>query len=311
MCVIIRVQEDDQRRLCRTCGEDITQHARYTRWTQCSYCYWKGRYDDQPPLNDLLRERGELKARIEELESLSAELWSKERRLERELHDNLPLWKRLLGITPRDERLDTLRQSAHDVNRQLSNTNREPERLESTIKAARHVRKQFDAASRSKVSAEKQKQLAEQGTAKFNSNSLQQSKDSEYERETFRIRKKDYKRGNALDNHFRNKIAETVISSFGGCCIHCAGTYDLTLDHFAIPKNEGGNFVLYIRENASIKLNIVVLCRSCNSAKGERPFDRFFTSDEIARARDYQRDLLDIMLNDENTITIIRKWYAR
>jgi len=68
---------------------------------------------------------------------------------------------------------------------------------------------------------------------------------------------------------------------------------------------------LYVRDTASIKLNIVVLCRSCNAAKGERPFDRFFTEDEIARALDYQHDLLDIILNNDATMDIVRKWYGK
>jgi hypothetical protein len=60
-----------------------------------------------------------------------------------------------------------------------------------------------------------------------------------------------------------------------------------------------------------MKLNIVVLCRSCNSAKGERPFDLFFTAEEIVRALDHQRILLDIILKDETTIAIIHKWYRK
>jgi DNA repair exonuclease SbcCD ATPase subunit len=157
--------------LCRSCGEDITEHARYTRWTQCSYCYWKGRLDHQPPLNDLLRKRGELKARINELGTPLGQLTPELRNLEQQLENELPIWKKVLWISPRDDRLDKLRQSVQEVNRELWDVRREQEGLESTIRSARHVQKRFDAASRGKVAAEKRRQQAKQRTAELNSHS--------------------------------------------------------------------------------------------------------------------------------------------
>lgn len=178
----------------------------------------------------------------------------------------------------------------------------------SELKSLRLARERFE----DSLSRRKHKQRAEQIRREKDAESLRlirQNITTDYRRELFSIRRKDYKRGNRLDNYFRGGFREDVISSFDGCCLHCGDTYDLTLDHFAIPKNEGGNFVLYVSENQTIKLNVVVLCRSCNAAKGEREFDAFFPSEEIVRALEYHNDLLEKILNNETTRDVIRKWY--
>jgi 5-methylcytosine-specific restriction endonuclease McrA len=148
----------------------------------------------------------------------------------------------------------------------------------------------------------------EEQMKKWSGDDLQ--KELNYKRKNFKIRDKDYKRGNPLDNHFRNKISDQLISTFGGSCLCCDSTEDLALDHFAIPKNEGGNFALYLKGQKSIKLNIAVLCRSCNASKGERDFKSFFTEEQLAKAMYCQRYLLEWVLNDATTMTVIRKWYC-
>src|SRR5205085_1407623 len=125
----------------------------------------------------------------------------------------------------------------------------------------------------------------------------------------FSIRKKDYKRGNRLDNHFRKKIAEQVKAAFDHECLYCGTNRDLSLDHFAIPKNEGGNFVLSVKEDGSIKLNVVVLCRFCNSAKGEFSHIDFFPREKQLQAIVAQERLLKFLLASEPTMRVIRKWY--
>ena len=130
----------------------------------------------------------------------------------------------------------------------------------SKLKSLRLAKERFEAL----LSRRKHKQWAEQVRREKDVESLRllrQNITNDYRREQFCIRRQDYKRGNRLDNYFRGGLFEEVISSFDGCCLHCGNTYDLTLDHFAIPKNEGGNFVLYLSEDQTVKLNVVVLCR--------------------------------------------------
>lgn len=300
-------QQAGQQRLCRSCGEDITQHARYTRWTQCGYCYWKERLDHGTPVGELLGKRNELKSSIEDLQSRFRQTNLELHDLERHSYAKLPRWKRFLGISPADGRLDELRRLVGAVEKELSELRRAHESLEVRIRTARHVRQRFDAAARARTVEETRRQRK----GEFISGTFQQGHNSEYLREYYRIRNKDYKRGNPLDNHFRGALFDTVISTFEGRCVYCSSGYDLTLDHFAIPKNEGGNFILLAHDGTSIKLNLVVLCRSCNAAKGERSFAAFFTKDQLERALAYHRKLLPTIIEDENTMSIVRKWYRK
>ena len=72
-----------------------------------------------------------------------------------------------------------------------------------------------------------------------------------YDRMRFQVRSKDYKRGNPLDNYFRSHLMEIVLRAFGSRCCICHQADNLHLDHWAIPKNEGGNFVLYDSDAAN------------------------------------------------------------
>jgi len=139
---------------------------------------------------------------------------------------------------------------------------------------------------------------------------LAKASDSNFERSLFRIRKKDYKRGNRIDNYLRKDILGEVLKAFDTKCLNCEGTYDLTLDHFAIPKNEGGNFVLWLVDPGCIKLNVIVLCRGCNASKGEIPSSLFFTPEKLALALHNQETLLAYLLTSEPAGRLIRKWYA-
>ena len=71
---------------------------------------------------------------------------------------------------------------------------------------------------------------------------------------------------------------------------YCGATSGLTLDHYGIPKNEGGNFVLFSEADGVPVLNLVVLCRSCNSAKGEIAHTQFFDAITVERVRSHQVD---------------------
>lgn len=305
---MVSIRNKNEKRHCRTCGVDITSHARYTRWTQCSLCYWKGRLEESPPLEKLLNERGGLKHKKRQddqaLQSLEEEKLTKERSLKA----SAPWWKKLLGMDSADDRLRELRvlvpklwQEAYDAERHL-------EQVESSIKRVRHVRKRFDSAAWHAAVMHRREQEKSERKRDFDGRSTNAVADS-YERDHFKIRKKDYKRGNPLDNHFRNSFVGQTIDAFNRCCLFCGSSHDLTLDHFGIPKNEGGNFVLALHNNSGIRMNVVVLCRSCNAAKGEIPFDQFFDASKLTTAIQCQERLLELALNDEVTMQVIRSWY--
>src|SRR5690606_12382786 len=64
------------------------------------------------------------------------------------------------------------------------------------------------------------------------------------DRTEFLSRKVDYKRGNLLDNFVRNELFERIVNMFQIKCVSCERQDELTLDHFWLPKNEGGNFIM-------------------------------------------------------------------
>ena len=69
----------------------------------------------------------------------------------------------------------------------------------------------------------------------------------------------------------RKEIRDRLIKEHGGKCAICGAKMNLEIDHI-IPVSKGG------RENES---NMQVLCRSCNSRKGNRiDYTQFFKFDE-------------------------------
>src|SRR5216117_1569866 len=95
----------NERRYCRTCGEDITQRSKYTNWTQCAYCYWKHRLENHEPLESLLQQRNVLKLKEEEIATLREQAEAELKNRVADLNRNQPRWKKWFGVTPSDERL--------------------------------------------------------------------------------------------------------------------------------------------------------------------------------------------------------------
>lgn len=303
------IKKTNDKRLCRTCGTDITHHARYTHWTQCALCYWKGRLENCSPLESLLKDRSDLKQQIQVAEQLLVSVSEEKVQKEYALKASTPWWKSLLGIDIADEELQNLRRKVASLRNELYQLKQKLDRLESSIKTARHVRKRFDSAVKM-ANAMRIRQQKHAANKQAFDNRVRSTETNSYDRTKFSIRKKDYKRGNRLDNHFRNRFFQETLSAFDNKCLFCGSRHDLTLDHFAIPKNEGGNFILLLSDQNSIRVNLVVLCRSCNSAKGESAYDYFFDNDKLNIARAYQKRLLDAVLEDSETMDVIKAWYS-
>lgn len=80
----------------------------------------------------------------------------------------------------------------------------------------------------------------------------------------------------------RKEIRDRLIKEHGGKCAICGAKMNLEIDHI-IPVSKGG------RENES---NMQVLCRSCNSRKGNRiDYTQFFKFDESPEYMLVSRDI--------------------
>jgi hypothetical protein len=130
----------------------------------------------------------------------------------------------------------------------------------------------------------------------------------EFERTQFFIQPRDYKRGNAIDNYFRNKISDIVIAAFGNRCALCGDHDFLTFDHYGLPKNEGGNFVLILADKSSFRVNVAVLCRSCNAMKGQSAHSFNFDDAQQEQVKAGQKVLLEALLRDKKFLSLLKQW---
>ena len=90
----------------------------------------------------------------------------------------------------------------------------------------------------------------------------------------YEIRGADSVRDNAIDPWIKRRYRAIILEAFGNECAHCGNRQNLDLDHLWWPKSRGGNFAM--RYASGPVANVTVLCRSCNSSKGEAPAVAFF-----------------------------------
>ena len=199
-------------------------------------------------------------------------------------------WRELLAAFTGWPRTDPVLvghwQRLHEVEADLRQAENEHSRTESRIQEHKKVKKRFLSAQLTRSAHEVRERLEAQEHEKFCLDALT-NLGREFDRIQFFIQGRDYKRGNSIDNYFRKTLSEIVIAAFEHRCVFCGAPDDLTFDHYGLPKNEGGNFVLILADKASIRLNIVVLCRGCNAMKGERSYLNYFS--------DAQRDQVTIL----------------
>ena len=127
-------------------------------------------------------------------------------------------------------------------------------------------------------------------------------------------RKKDYKRGNKLENYIKKMWSSRLIEKNNRRCIRCMKSEGIQLDHFWLPKNEGANFIMVHREKKYLVSNVLPLCYSCNSRKKDRDIRTYLDTinDEkmIKRIIDYQIDTTVEMNLDNRLLKIVGEWYA-
>ncbi len=95
------------------------------------------------------------------------------------------------------------------------------------------------------------------------------------------IEGRDFSRESPLDKKYKDQFMLILFEMFNTRCAKCGKyTTDLQVDHFWLPKYEGGNFIMK-HKNGSYVNNGIPLCRSCNPAKGNKSFLEFFEKHEI------------------------------
>lgn len=293
-------------RLCRTCGTDITAHARYSRWTECSVCYWKHRYESCESIPNLQRKRIEIQQRLIVLDSevpkAKQALDDYSARLDAATH-----WiKRLFG-PPTDSTLDAYKKQYHTVWLEQSTLRSKLNHIPFAIERARTMKKRFTEAQLARTAADRRQKQEHQEQAEFADRSAD-SLANPFDRSRLHIQAKDYRRGNAIDNYCRKILEGSILAAFDHCCTFCGCDDDLTFDHYGITKNEGGNFILLSADKQSLRINLVVLCRACNSMKAQRLHHHFFTEEQQRAILAYQQRFLSTVLNDGHFMKLINKW---
>ena len=225
------------------------------------------------------------------------------------LHAEAKWWQKLIGH-PSDQQLGELQRTLLARQQELQESERKHSQLETAIENAKKTKKRFLQAQIARNATEAKNQSDAQRHEAFRSQSAV-SLGKEFDRSDFRIHKDDYRRGNQIDNYFRNHVCEIIFSAFNKACAFCGATHDLTFDHYALPKNEGGNFVLISTDGTSIRVNIVVLCRGCNGAKGQSRYFEYFSETQRATAHAAQQKILNHLMSDGKFLKLIKKWGSR
>jgi 5-methylcytosine-specific restriction endonuclease McrA len=220
-----------------------------------------------------------------------------------------PWYQRLLGqqhdpaIKAQGLQFDSLTAERHGTRARLESLEGALQRAESVAKRLADARTARDRKMQIKqLEAERQNAYGEKSAA---------ARNEEYRYEDFIIQKKDYRRGNAIDNYCRSELSGAIYEAFNGQCVSCGSPQRLTLDHFALTKNEGGNFVLVAKDGVCLAINVVVLCRSCNSIKAQRPHTAFFDALEREQIQKAHAKIMVAVRGDREFMTLIRNWVWR
>jgi hypothetical protein len=218
---------------------------------------------------------------------------------------------RLLSRFRHSDPLPQLRRNISHAEREINKAEhrlhlcqRFPDHVEAA--RARHRNKRIAVEQRQQATARAQGEKQDQRASQFQ-DVLNKVK---LDRHLLLIRNADYKRGNPLDNFIRSKWNQVIQEFFDGRCFICGASSDLTIDHLWLPKNEGGNFVMCVGESALLMSNLLLLCRSCNAAKGEVPVEQFFSQDQMVEIVDIQRLLSQRMMNDPELRKVAGRWYG-
>lgn len=112
------------------------------------------------------------------------------------------------------------------------------------------------------------------------------------------LKKKDYllderggERGNPIERRFKRRHFFDLLEVFENVCAYCGKEgVKLTLDHFFIPKSQGGNLMVKNKRGYWVS-NALPLCRKCNQRKRDLPAEQFFQPEELKVLREKTGEL--------------------
>ncbi len=113
------------------------------------------------------------------------------------------------------------------------------------------------------------------------------------------ISRRDYARGNEKEAIYRKRFMLDLLKVFGNKCAICGRSDNgFDLDHFIIPKNYGGNFVLMHKDGYLVN-NAVPLCQTCNRSKSDESYEEIFASEEELYEVLKKNKKMTVMINDD------------
>jgi 5-methylcytosine-specific restriction endonuclease McrA len=96
-----------------------------------------------------------------------------------------------------------------------------------------------------------------------------------------------------LEENFTAEEEKMVMDTFEHKCFNCGSAERLCVDHY-YPLIDG---------NLLTTSNAIILCRSCNSSKGAKYPEEFFTIDKWTRAEELMKQATELYLEQKNGFT--------
>jgi hypothetical protein len=101
-----------------------------------------------------------------------------------------------------------------------------------------------------------------------------------FNKEDYIIHKNDYKRMTKKEKEFLDQYKMEILKIFDNKCAKTGDSEQIEIDHFFIPKNEGGTFLMQ-RKNGLKIVNAIPLCKTMNTQKGTKSVKDFFSEEEL------------------------------
>lgn len=120
-------------------------------------------------------------------------------------------------------------------------------------------------------------------------------------RHDYEISIDDYKRMSQFDKLFLKKYKMMLLDVFNNSCAKTGSKEEIEIDHFFIPKNEGGSFLLKNNEGQYI-VNAVPLTKKVNCSKRDRSVDFIFSKEELVEIFK-KLELLNNKINEELSLS--------
>lgn len=293
-------------RVCGKCGSAAVRlRSRHSSW--CARCFWQAEVDRLDPKcanEKLAAARTEQSGHAEVLQNLRNEIEKRQRLLAA-----MPFWRRWNDAIIRPE--------VRALNREVERTDmlhRECSQRIAGLEAQHSWRTHQHQNARAHLllaqqMADKRQKLSAGNDQLRSAFADQCVQPAEFHVSQYIIGERDYRRGNTIDNFIRDSSRDSILRAFDNKCFVCSALSNLTLDHYALTKNQGGNYVLCARDTYMLHVNLVVLCRGCNSRKGQRSHLEAFSAVDRDRLSLLHRDLLRDLLADPESRRILARWY--